>query len=275
MNIDVYAICWNEADMLGFFFKHYDKIATRYIIFDDGSTDGSLDILRNHPKVEVRALPPRIDDSHVLTAREIHNEAWKESRGRADWVVITAIDEHLFHDDLGSFLSRCLDAGITLIPAVGYQMVSDVFPEPEAVLVDAVTKGAPFSKMSKLCVFQPDAIVETGFKVGRHSAVPEGNVNVPAQDELLNLHFKYLDFERLLARHHVLAGGLGATDMKRGWGHRYFFEREKLQKDWDGFAGHAIDLQAVGVDCIEAHGGARWWREKNGQYNEITVASKT
>ena len=40
--------------MLGFMFRNYDDLVQRYVVYDDGSTDGSLDILAAHPKVEIR-----------------------------------------------------------------------------------------------------------------------------------------------------------------------------------------------------------------------------
>ena len=94
--IHLYTVCWDEADMLGFFFRHYDPWVDRYVIYDDGSQDGSLDILRAHPKVELRRFE-RVDaESFVLSHTRMQEHSWKESRGRADWVVITAIDEHLW-----------------------------------------------------------------------------------------------------------------------------------------------------------------------------------
>ena len=93
--VHLYTLCWDEADMLGFFFRHYDPFVDRYVIYDDGSTDGSREILSAHPKVELRDFPRTDPDSFVLSHRAMQNEAWKESRHRADWIVITAIDEHL------------------------------------------------------------------------------------------------------------------------------------------------------------------------------------
>ena len=40
--------------MLPFFFRHYDPIVDRYIVYDDGSTDRTLEMLAAHPRVEVR-----------------------------------------------------------------------------------------------------------------------------------------------------------------------------------------------------------------------------
>jgi Glycosyl transferase family 2 len=98
--IHLYTVCWDEADMLGFFFRHYDPWVDRYVIYDDGSTDGSLEILRAHAKVEVRSFSCTEADSFVLSQNALQNEMWKESRGHADWVVITAIDELLWVDSV-------------------------------------------------------------------------------------------------------------------------------------------------------------------------------
>ena len=257
--------------MLGFFFKQYDGIADRYVIFDSGSTDGSLDILHSHPKVEVRPFPPRIDDSYVLTAQHLHNTVWKQSRDRADWAIITAIDEHLMHPCLHTYLQRGLNAGVTMLPALGYQMISDVFPGSDAMLTKTITTGAPFAKMSKLCIFQPNAIRETRFGVGRHDASPEGQICIPQQDEVLNLHFKYLDFDRLHARHQFLAGGLGGLDQKRNWGHRYLYDKDRLRDDWNAFADLAIDLRDAVPNAAAVHNENRWWRSAENSYAEIKL----
>ena len=45
--IHLYTICWNEERMLPFFFRHYDQWVDRYVVYDDNSTDATLEkILR-------------------------------------------------------------------------------------------------------------------------------------------------------------------------------------------------------------------------------------
>jgi Glycosyl transferase family 2 len=97
MTVHLYAQCWNDEWMLPFFFRHYDRLVDRYFIYDDGSADGTWGLLRSHPKVEARRFERATPESFVLSEQAFSNECWKGSRGEADWVILTDIDEHLFH----------------------------------------------------------------------------------------------------------------------------------------------------------------------------------
>jgi hypothetical protein len=247
--------------MLGFMFKHYDPFVTRYIVYDDGSSDGSLEILRRHPKVDLRRLPPYSDpSSRTLSAVKYFNQVWLESRGSADWVIVTDIDEHIYHPDLADYLQVCQAMGVSLIPALGYQMLSERFPEPDDLLLcNNLTKGAPWERMSKLGLFAPDLIEATNYETGRHSCAPTGQIVLPPRDELLLLHYKYLDLQRTQARHEQCATRSRATDIANGWGHRYLWSKEQLEADWRQFEANLIDVADPSIDHHGSHSEPRWW----------------
>src|ERR1700730_2445288 len=212
MKIHLYALCWNDADMLPFFFRHYDRFVTRYIIFDDGSTDESLAIMQSRQNVELRKFVREDADSFALSEQAVSNHCWKASRGVADWVIITDIDEHLHHTDLLKLLIEYKARGMTFVPALGYQMISSDFPSPSEMLCATRTFGAPWEQMCKASLFDPTAIEEINYGPGRHVAEPTGSVRLPPRDELLLLHYKYLGFVQTLARHWQLRSGLRTQD---------------------------------------------------------------
>jgi hypothetical protein len=254
---------WNEADLVGFFLRHYGPWVDRMVVYDDGSTDGTVELLRAHPRVEVRRFVRVFADSFVESQRHLYNHVWKVSRGQADWVVITALDEHLHvpGKTMGRFLARLGDQGVTYIPALGYQMIADNLPRKRKLLCRARTLGAPFWEMNKLSLFDPNAIEETGFLHGRHTAEGAGRLCLPERDELLLLHYKYVGLERTFQRTKLLRTGLGERDLANGWGHRYSWSLDQLQAEWETFRCQAVDVSRLGPAPWKSHPIERWWRK--------------
>lgn len=229
MIIHVYAICWNEEKMLPYFFKHYDNIADKYFIYDNGSTDNSLSILRSHPKVSIDQFEVK-GGSLILSAVELFNQIWKKSIGKADWVIVCDVDEHLYHPNLKTYLQENISKGITLDVTTGFEMVSDYFPNTDQPLNETIRHGVRSSSYDKPLIFNPNAIQEINFTPGRHNANPIGNVIKPPKNELLLLHYKYIGFDYLNSRHNELKQGLRQDDLRNSWGYQYLWnEQQRLE----------------------------------------------
>jgi glycosyltransferase involved in cell wall biosynthesis len=265
--VHLYAVCWDEADMLGFFFRHYDPWVNRYVIYDDDSTDGSREILRTHPKVELRDFTRVEANSFVLSHKAMQEEAWKESRGQADWVVVTAIDEHLHVKarPMADYLAEQTERGVTLIPALGFDMNHPTMPEDHGLLLtNIVTRGRPRAVFNKLSIFDPAAVRETGFHPGRHAAEPIGDLLLPVRDELMLWHYKHLGFERNAAREAAQAVRLGTEDVANGFGQHYHWTKEQRRAFWDEMEREAADLAADGFVPDHACVGPLWWQDRAG-----------
>ncbi|MCL2459539.1 MAG: glycosyltransferase family 2 protein [Desulfobulbus sp.] len=250
--------------MLGFFFRHYDDWIDRYVIYDDGSTDGSLDILHAHPKVEVRKFVRTNPESFVLSHTRLQNEVWKESRGKTDWIVVTALDEHLWIPgrSMADYLAEQRKEGATLIPAMGFNMVSNVFPTNDAMLVHAITRGCPAANFNKLSIFNPDALKETNFKPGRHKAQPQGRLWLPARDELLLWHFKNIGLERTVARETAQGLRLGNVDKAESFGSQYLWDAQGKQEFWETLDKESMELSGAGFKAHLCCARPLWWEEK-------------
>lgn len=250
MWIDLYTASWNERRMLPFFFDHYAPWVDRFVVFDDASDDGTAQALARHPKVDLRPFPAK-GSSFVLTALELWRHAWKESRGRADWVVVTNIDE-FFHHPAGvrDYLARCAAQGFTMIHPRGYEMVGDRFPGPGRSLVESVRAGVAMFGQDKRQVFDPDAIVEINFGPGRHQCNPTGTVLEPPTVEAMLLHYKYVDpHAYLLPRQRALAQRLLETDLRSGFGQQYRLSPEGMLRSFEWLKMHAGNV-------VEVDGGA-------------------
>jgi hypothetical protein len=258
MTVHLYTVSWNDAPMLDFFFRHYEPWVDRFFIFDDRSTDGTRDRLERHPAVQVATLERRNPESWVASALHFYNSAWRASRGKADWVVVTNIDEHLFHPDMSDYLAKCTRQGVTAIPALGYEMVSEEFPAEGSLLSRDLRYGSPSAQMSKMGIFDPNVIRNPGYRGGRHRAAPKGRVLLPPRDEVLNLHYRSLGLDYVIALHQRRAQGFRRLDLEKPWAQRYLnpnFVRERVA----ALFAARIDVLDPGRDHHVAHCEPRWW----------------
>lgn len=266
MEIHLYTICWNDAHMLPFFFRHYDRFVSRYFFFDDDSDDGSVEWLRARPDVEVQPFVRSDPASFCISEQLLSNQCWKRSRGSADWVIVTDVDEHLFHDDLVGLLRRYIASGITFVPAPGFQMVSNEFPDREEMLCYSRTSGALSSIYSKVSLFNPSAIAEINYGIGRHRAAPTGRIVAPAKDELRLLHYKYLSLDWAYARQQQLRQSLGPKDVENAWGYQYSYSEAEFRAVWRLLAENLVDVRTYN---LASYPGACWWEPYRLQSNEV------
>ncbi len=142
-------------------------------------------------------------------------------------------DELLWHPHLGDYLNACRKRGITIPKPQGYEMVSETFPVGAGQIYDTVTRGSPFSRLSKCVVFDPEAIEEIDYEPGAHAAHPRGRVVRDEPPALKLLHFKHLGLPYLLRRYHQLADRLTDLDRRMNWGHHYGQSEEHIRTNFD------------------------------------------
>jgi glycosyltransferase involved in cell wall biosynthesis len=243
MHIDLYAACWNEERIIPFFLRHYEPLVDRIVIFDDGSTDRSLELLSASRKVELRRLPS--GPSSILMHTQEMNRCWKESRGRADWAMICDMDEHLYHPRLRDYLKDCQTNHITIFHPVGVNMISADFPPADAVLSQTIRRGVRSVLCDKLAIFDPNAIEEINYSVGQHVAAPAGRVIFPPEREVKLLHYKQLGLDYLLRRSNELRHRKTEYDRERGWGFHDFRSADEIERGFKTVLGNAQDISMI------------------------------
>ena len=130
MKIVLIAVCKNEEQLLPFFFRHYKDIVDEYVFFDNGSTDGSTDLIRqqaNTKLIEFNTFGYYKEETLTF----IRNHAYNQLRLDADWFFIVDVDEFLWHPDLRAYLEQCLKDGITMPRTAGYNAYAEQMPEDD------------------------------------------------------------------------------------------------------------------------------------------------
>ncbi len=245
VRVHLYCFCWNDARLLPYFFRHYDEFVDEYFVFDNGSTDASLSLLKDHGRVHVEHFEVA-GDSFVEEERRLSDQIWQKSRGTADWVIVTDIDEHLYRPYMIGYLAHCKAEGVTAIKSHGYEMVADSFPAEEEKLVNLVTRGCRSVEHDRLCIFNPNAITSTRFSASRHRAWPEGHVVWPSSPEVLLLHYRQLGVKYVSVRSAELARGIKTRDIENGWGTHFLWSAQEIVSNWARLKAESVPVPGLG-----------------------------
>lgn len=222
MKIYVYTVCWNEQKLAKHFINHYSKFCDRIIIYDNQSTDETINKL-NHPKVEIRTFVT--DGLRDDVNRNIKNSCWKESIGIADYVIVCDFDEFLYHENIERFLEKNKD--YTIFHPDIFDMITEEEFDDNVDLLSFCKNGylvedIYMNKQNKCILFDPNRIVEINYSEGSHRL--DGvrgdlklyyNIN---NHELKILHYKYLTLDYTLQRKKIVCERLSNFNRQRHWG---------------------------------------------------------
>lgn len=244
MQIHLYTICWNESQMLPYFLRHYENIADKIVIYDNRSDDDTASLAQQHPRCDVRTIgADELDERHLLFVK---SEAWKESRGVADWVIACDVDEFLHHDDVRGYLGTCLASGVTLPRVAGYEIVARDFPANKGQIYDTVKRGFPRDLYSKRIVFSPTKIEEINYSPGCHTAAPIGNVIEDQRGELRMLHAGSVGFQRIIQRRRAMWQRSSSFNRDAGFGKHYDATAQEIEQQLNHYHDIAQHLWFLG-----------------------------
>ena len=136
--IAITAIVRNEAAYIGEWALHHRDVGVgRFFIYDDGSTDGTADCLRDHlgnsAAVTVTPWAQRVSDARL--GRDLHNQVLAYAHAAANhaegvrWMAFVDVDEFLLpvrHASLGEAL-----AGLGHLPAISLPQLTYLCLDPD------------------------------------------------------------------------------------------------------------------------------------------------
>lgn len=215
MIIHVYTMCYNEEILMPYFLRHYGSFADRIFVFDHYSEDSTALIVDSCPKtVRVLTGVKGIHDDRNLT--NVKNEAYKNSRGKVDWVMVVDTDEFVYHPQLLDLLEEYKTKGITLPKTTGCDMISDEIPSHSGQIYEIIKSGVFDDTFSKRAVFNPT--LNICYHKGAHLCDPIGNVIESEKSEIKILHYRFLSADFAVNRLVMRTKRLSRENIKNGWG---------------------------------------------------------
>jgi hypothetical protein len=225
--VHYYSLCWNEEKILPFVLDYYSEFCEKIVIMDNESDDNSHSIIGLFPNATFRTYTTngKIRDDIYL---DIKNNIWKESRGKADWVIVCDTDEILFHPSLIEKLDELKCQGVSIIRPFGFDMYSKSFPT-ESLL--EIKNGISDNRHLRKCIiFNPNMIEEINYKAGCHKCYPKGKVKYYQKADFKLLHYKNLGLEYVINRYEIFRKRLSEFNLENKLGKHYLSEKDEISK---------------------------------------------
>lgn len=213
MIIHVYTMVHNEEVLMPYFMRHY-AFADKITVLDNESVDRTAEIAK-----AAGAHVFQIDTGgyhRVEILQRVMDFRYRESRGKADWVIFAEGDEFLWHQDLRGLLEGYMKRGITFPKVQGFNMVSDAPPSGTGQIYHEIKLGVPDKEYSKRVVFNP--ALDVRFSPGGHKANATGPVVESEIADIKLLHYKYLGPQYFQKRYEEHRRRLSLESIKNRWG---------------------------------------------------------
>lgn len=246
MKIHLYTFCYNEINILPFVVDYWKFITCRVIVYDNMSTDGSVEYLRKFDFIEVREYNTN-NKLNDFTLVNIKNSCWKESIGIADFVIVCDMDECIYGLNINTTLINCRNIGINVIIPKFYNLISLQFPQYDSTKFihqqiqtfyidrweDFKNDNGKCGEKCKALIFNPSAINNINYLVGCYEANPSGeNICIKQVDTIYCMHLHDIGLSRKIKRFAERKQRMSEDNLKWHLSDFYLETRKKIISDF-------------------------------------------
>lgn len=238
-------------DILPFIRKYWERISADVIVYDNGSTDGSLEYLSSIPYVTIRHFDS--DGHNDIIHKNVKEQAYLEYKNDYDIIIITDMDEVFFFDDFKAVSEAFIDGGYNILMTPIISLCEDFKPpySEDKYLHQLCHKFyrqrmnhmKGFDDFSKLSIFNTKVTDRVNMSVGQHYVKTSPDMKIMLSNNGFNLHvdkgfgldYKYKVRQRMYAN-------LSDTNKRYGMAIEYADSYEKLEREYKNNQKNSFDI---------------------------------
>ena len=169
-------LCYNEIDIIPFARKYWERIGCDVVVWDNGSTDGSIELLQSLPYCTVRHFDS--EGQNDLLQKTIKEDAYKEYKDKYDVIIITDMDELFYFKDFEKAATDMIEGGYNCIVVNNYALCENFKPQPSEEYYlheqchmfykQKLNHMNGYGELSKLSIFNTKVTDNVAMSVGQH-----------------------------------------------------------------------------------------------------------
>lgn len=251
IKVCIIVLCKNEMDILPFVRKYWERISADVVVYDNGSTDGSIEYLSALPYVTIRHFDS--DGQNDVIQKQVKEQAYLEYKNDYDIIIITDLDEIFYFDDFKAVSEAFIDGGYNILMTPIISLCEDFKPpfSEDKYLHQLCHKFyrqrmnhmKGFDGYSKLSIFNTKVTGKVEMSVGQHYVKTSPDMKIMLSNNGFNLHidkgfgldYKYKVRQRMYAN-------LSDTNKRYGMAIEYADSYEKLEREYKNNQKNSFDI---------------------------------
>lgn len=235
---------YNESTMIPYVMKYFENIGfDKLIVYDNQSSDNTVELLKKYPFVEVRTLDTGGKKSNQKII-DLKNNVWKEFKNEQNaWMFISDFDEVIYYNgDFKEYLTKLDKDGYNYLNQDMLQTVCIKFPDKNKFVHEdcdgGVFWGNSYTGGCKMALFKISSFNDIKYTPGAHRVrvILNNGISLKSLNnkDIKSFHIKYIDKEYCVNRKNIANKRRGDDDIKKGYGKQYTKSDSEFLKEFDG-----------------------------------------
>lgn len=244
-------LCKNEQDIIPFCIDYWKRIADKVVVFDNGSTDNSVELLSKEDFIEVRTFDS--EGQNEFIQKDVKENAYKEFKNDYDIIILSDMDEVFYFDDFKAVASEMIEKGYNVLATPIYSLCESFKPQYEEgkylhqlchkFYKQRMNHMSGLENISKLSIFNTKITNEVRMSVGQHIVMTYPQMKLMISDKGFNLHIdKGLGEDYYVQRRKKMANNLSDINKQHGFCIEYSKTEEESRREYKEHQSKSFNL---------------------------------
>lgn len=244
-------LCKNEEDIIPFCIQYWSRIADKVIVYDNHSTDSSVELLSKYDWIEIRTFDS--DGQNDVIQKQVKEQAYLEFKDQCDILIITDMDEVFYFNDFKAISEAFVSGDYNILMTPIYSLCEDARPiyDDSKLLHQLCHKFyhqkmnhmQGFDQYSKLSIFNTRITDKVNMSVGQHYVQTTPQMRIMISNDGFNLHVdKGLSKEFFVNKRMKMGANLSDVNKRSGMCIEYLKSKEELEMEYNEKQKNAFDI---------------------------------
>lgn len=244
-------LCKNEEDIIPFCIQYWSRIADKVIVYDNHSTDSSVELLSKHDWIEVRTFDS--EGQNDVIQKQVKEKAYLEFKDKYDIIIISDMDEVFYFNDFKAISEAFVNGGYNVLMTPIYSLCEDSKPpysedkllhqQCHKFYKQKMNHMTGFSDYSKLSIFNTKTTDKVIMSVGQHYVQTLPDMRIMLANDAFCLHVDKgfgLDYKYKIRQR--MNDNLSETNKRANMCIEYADTYDKLKKQYEDNQSKSFNL---------------------------------